>query len=271
MQRRYFIFLASLLPPALLAPRFLSARKRQSPPRNVRDTALRIDELASNIHSQSDARKLIDFLADLFADDLPPAWTTSSLRNRLAHAEYLTATNPEKRIPEDHLAAAWNAYLDTIRAPDDAHVSAAEIHNLRDALYATFRAAWRSGYRNFWAVPSIFATQPDATLASGCRVVECLRILYDLGNMPDSLQATRERIAKGILVSDLYRQAAQRQAAQHQTQQTAQSFAAGRATLTAGVSLRNPVEGAAARYIRDNGLPVFSNAVETMLDSLLNV
>ena len=162
MQRRHFLFLASLLPPAMLAPGLLRARARQSPPtRNIADEANQIDELASNIHILPDARRLIDYIAEIFADELPPAWATESLRSRLAEGEYLSVTSPGMRIREEHLAAVWNGYISTIHAPDDSRVSVAEIHNLRDAQFVTARVLWKRGGRNIWAVPSIVAALPE--------------------------------------------------------------------------------------------------------------
>ncbi len=168
MQRRHFLFLAPLLPSAFLAPRLLHARARQNPPANhVRDAANRIDQLARNIHTPADARSLIDFIAELFAEELPPAWATASLRARLAEREYESATDPAKRISEPHLTETWNAYVSTIGATHDYQISPAELHNLRDSLYAVARLTWARGSRNFWSVPSIFATEPDGTLAPG--------------------------------------------------------------------------------------------------------
>jgi hypothetical protein len=259
MKRRHFLFLAPFLPSALFTPRLLRAWKNQSPPpRNIAEDALRIDELASNIHTPADARRLIDFIAQIFSDELPPLWTTDSLRSRLAQGEYLAVTNPEKRIPEEHLATTWNAYITTIHAPETSQVTAAEIHNMRDALWVTARIMWSRGGRNFWAVPSIFATQPDGSLGSACRVVESLRILWDLANMPDNLRGARERMSNNMLMSDLYKRA----------QQKPPSSSAGRAYLSVGVS-SNPVETAATQYIRDHGVVAFSNSVETMLNTLL--
>jgi hypothetical protein len=234
------------------------------PPRNVRDTALRIDELASNIHTPADARRLIDFIAELFADELPPAWATDSIRNRLAEREYLTVADPQKRISEERVAAAWDAYVTTLQAPDTSHVTTAEIHNLRDALFATARVFWNLGNRNFWAVPSIFAIQPGGTLAPGCRVVESLRTLWDIAAMPDSLRATRERVANGVLLSDLYRQAPQRPS----------SSSVGRAYVSGSVSVRGSSDPAGVAERRSSRKPSerdLANAIETMLNTLLSV
>jgi hypothetical protein len=261
MQRRHFLFLAPLLPSALLAPRLLRGQIHQNPPtHNVRDTALRIDELASNIHTPADARQLIDFIAELFADTLPPAWTTNFLRSRLAEGEYLSVTTPQKLVPEKHLAQVWNTYVTTIHAPDESKVSAAEIHNLRDALYSIAHITWSRGYRNFWAVPSIFATQHDGTLAPSCRIVESLRILYDLVRFPQNLRAAREAVAKGILTSELMKQ----------SQQKPSSSSPGRAYVSAGIGEKNYVEDAAMQYIREHGMAAFSNIIETMLDTVLS-
>lgn len=259
MQRRHFLFLAPLLPSALFAPRLLNARARQNPPANhVRDTANQIDELAQNIHTPADARRFIDFIAQLFADELPPAWATASLRSRLAEREYESVTDAQKRISEPHLVETWNAYVSTIHASSDSQVTAAELHNLRDGLYATARLTWARGSRNFWSVPSIFATEPDGTLAPACRVVESLRILWDLANMPENLRAARDRASKGILTSDLLKQAQQKPPS---------SGVRNRAYVSVSVR-NNPVEDAATQYIRENGIAAFTNIVQTMLSTL---
>ncbi|HEV2577249.1 MAG TPA: hypothetical protein VGU25_08560 [Acidobacteriaceae bacterium] len=262
MQRRHFLFLAPLLPSALFAPLLLHARASQTPPQhNLADETLKLNELASNIHTIADARRFIDAIVDLFADELPPTWATESLRARLAQGEYLAVTDPQKRISEEHLAQTWNAYISTIHAPDDSHVSVAEMHNLRDGLFFTARVNWNRGFLNFWSLPSIFATQPDGTLAPACRVVESLRILWDLADIPDNLQAARERVAKGVLTSDIFKQA-------HQGPPS--SSVGGGGYLIARVK-NNPVETAENQYIRDHGMVAFSTTVETMLNSLLTV
>ncbi len=201
---------------------------------------------------------LIDFIGQLFANELPPAWATASLRARLAQREYESATDPAKRISEQHLTETWNSYVTTIGAEHESHISPAELHNLRDSLYAVAGLTWARGSRNFWSVPSIFATEPDGTLAPGCRLVESLRLLWDLANIPENLRVARDRASKGILTSDLLKQAQQKPPS---------SSVGSRAFLSVTVH-NNPVEDAETQYIRENGMPAFTNLIQTMLNTL---
>lgn len=260
MQRRTFLLLAPLFPSAPFAPRLVHARARQMPPPNkLRDETLRLNELASNIHTLADARRLIDAIAELFADSLPPAWATASLRARLSEGEYLAVTDPQKRISEAHLAAAWNAYVTTIGTLADCQVSADDIHNLRDALFSTDRLMWNHGYRNFWALPSIFAVQPDGSLAPACRVIESLRILWDLDSFPENLSAARERVSKNAVASVLPGNAPQKQ-----------SSSIRGAYVTFRVS-NNPVRTAERQYIREHGITAFNNSIKILINTISSV
>jgi hypothetical protein len=263
MQRRYFLFLASLLPPALFAPRFLSARRNQMPPRpNLRDETVRLNELATNIRTVADARRFIDAIEELFGDDIPPAWTTESFRSRLAQAEYLTFTDPHKRIPEQQLAAVWNTFLRTVGASDNLQVTAADIHNVRANHFTRGRAMWDRGYRNFWLLPSIFATQSDGTLAPGCRLVESFRILYDLDRFPDNLRRIRESVSKITSSPNL--------AKQPQNSSTAPQVRAYVTVLpgnTQAGSRYGPVELAARR---ERSMKALTQTIETVFNTVLN-
>jgi hypothetical protein len=102
--------------------------------------------------------------------------------------------------------------------------------------------------------------QRDGTLAPGCRVVESLRILWDLANMPDNLRGARERVSKGVLTSEVFKHA----------QQRPPSSSVRGGYLIARVK-DNPVEAAERQYINDHDITAFSNTVETMLNSLLKL
>src|SRR5690348_9838502 len=52
-----------------------------------RQLMLEINDLAGRINSEAEATALVDKIAEMFADTLPPSWMTRGIRQRLAHAE----------------------------------------------------------------------------------------------------------------------------------------------------------------------------------------
>ncbi len=265
MQRRSLLLFCALSPVALLMSRYMRARTpKTSIPTDYREQAQRLREqaerlnvLAATIQIPADARRLVDFLAGIFSDELPPAWTIGALFDRIAQAEFAAVTDSERLIPESRLAHAWNTYVGTVHAPDGSYVTPAEVHNLRDAFYAVSRLSWDRGSRNIWSVPSVYATQPDGKLASGCRAVESIRIFWDLANMPDNLKAARNRVNEGVLISDQLRE-----------RQTRPIASGGVVRLEARV-ISNPLEVAARQYIKDNGVAAYSKVVIDMLNLTL--
>jgi hypothetical protein len=69
-----------------------------------RQLTLEINDLGGRIHSEADAGALLDKIAEIFADTLPPSWMTRGIRERLAHAEYASVSDPLRLIPESALA-----------------------------------------------------------------------------------------------------------------------------------------------------------------------
>jgi hypothetical protein len=49
-----------------------------------RQEAIQLNGLAGRIHSDADALALVNKIAGVFADTLPPAWVTANIRHRLA-------------------------------------------------------------------------------------------------------------------------------------------------------------------------------------------
>ncbi len=261
MKRRSLLLFGALSPIAMFTSRYLGARTGKTPlPIDYRQQAEELNQLASTIQTPADARHFVDFLADLFSEETPSSWTSNALRNRIAKAEFAAVSDPQKTIPESRLAEAWNRYVDTIAAPEDQKVTPAELHNLRDAFLTTARIGWNRGSRNFWLTPSIYATLPDTRLAPGCRAVESIRILWDLANNPNNIHAARERVSKGLLVSDRYRK----------PPQSSGSTATGVALVSGGVRNPYPIELAQRKYIAVNGNKAFSHAVMAMLEKTLS-
>ena len=83
-----------------------------------KQSAIRINELARRIHSEADASAVVSEIAGLFAKELPPAWASGSIRQRVANAEYESVRNPVTLIPEQRIVDVWNQYVKEIGAPD---------------------------------------------------------------------------------------------------------------------------------------------------------
>jgi hypothetical protein len=58
-----------------------------------KQAAIRINDLTGRIQSEGDASAVVSEIAGLFAKELPPAWASSGIRQRVAHAEHETVRN----------------------------------------------------------------------------------------------------------------------------------------------------------------------------------
>lgn len=174
----------------------------------IRQRAIHINDLAGNIHSEADARAYVDAVAEELTGHRHMSWTTSSIRHRAAHAEFESTTDPSRQIPEQRIVDIWNEYVREIDAPEEALITVAELHNLRDATYTSAsRHMWKNEFwQSIWTMPSIYAVDADGKLASGCRALEALKIIHDMHDLFGTVRGARERVQKGVLVSDLYKQ-----------------------------------------------------------------
>lgn len=220
--------------------------------------AIQINELAGNVHSLADARNYVNAVAKEFADDLPPAWTTVLLRERVAQAEYRAASSPTGLIPEQRVADAWNRFVNEIGAPNEALVTVAVIHNLRDADYASSRVMWARGIKDIWTVPNLYALDSGGKVASGCRPVEALKVLWEMANQPEKVSGARERVKKGVLASDLFKQQQKKPASGHT-----------RGWVTTSNRPEDPIEAAERHYVSEHGIADFSRVVEEMIGKVL--
>jgi hypothetical protein len=225
----------------------------------MREHANAINDLAGHIQSLDDAHKLVDLVGAEFSHELPPKWATRSLRNRIARAEYETAYDPGALIPEQHIADAWNDFLQKIGAPHESYVTAAEIHTLRDTYHVNSQLFWAGGNQNIWTVPNIYAVGQDGKVANGCRALEALNILWQLANQPELLQGTRDLIKKGQLWSDMVK---------NPSKPPAPGSEKGYATFLVMQRPPNPVEQAALQYMRDHGAHALNSAIEGLLKDL---
>ena len=206
-----------------------------------RKAAIHLNQLAGNVHSEEDARAFVDAVAEQFAGSQLQLWTTQGIRHRIARAEFQAVSDPAKLIPEQRIVDIWNEYVREIDAPSETLVSVAEVHNLRDATLTMSHVMWdRKEMHQLWTIPSIYAMGADGKIAIGCRAVEALKIFHDMSFTFQNIQSARERVQKGILVSDRVKQQEQNPAPRPQTS---------KGSLIASASI-NPLRTAEIRYVQ---------------------
>ncbi len=224
-----------------------------------REQAIHLNELAGQIKTEVDARKLVDGVAEVFADVVPQPWATKELRTRVANAEFRTATG--QLIEEERIADLWNQYAKEIGAPEETVVTAKEIHSLRDLKYASAKLMWSRGWnQSVWTMPDIYATGPDGKVASGCRAVEALAVFYDLDHQIDSLRIARKYLESGISASDEMRQAQERKSSIDR---------ADLRTEARVVQLDEPVHDAERRYLEKQGRTAMYTLLKRLADEFL--
>jgi len=214
----------------------------------MRQAAIRLNDLAANIHTEADARAFVDAVAEQVTGRSRLPWTTKAIRHRVAHAEFEAVSDPARLIPEQRIVDVWNEYVREINAPEESLATLAEIHNLRDAMVAGHRRMWeRKQFQSIWIAPGIHATKADGSMAEGCRAVEALKIFHQLFSQPLLLLGARQRVKEGILLSDRLKLSGE----------PAQKDSIGHAVtvgfLRAGHMQSNPVLSAEIQYVRDHG------------------
>jgi hypothetical protein len=218
---------------------------------------IRINDLAARIHSEADADAAVSEIADLLAKELPPAWATSGIRQRVAHAEYEAARNPPKLIPEQRVVDVWNQYSREIGAPDETIVSVAEIHNMRDGSFTTAQSMWARGLQTIWTMPNVYALGSDGKVADGCRAIDAIRVIHDLDGLFQNLRAARDRLQKGVVLSDELKKRAQ--------EPKSQPLVAARLEAHAD---QNPIRPAELLYVQEHGSLAYSQLLVRLFNEL---
>jgi hypothetical protein len=222
-----------------------------------KQAAIRINDLAGRIHSESDASVVVSEIAGLFVKEMPPAWASHGIRERVAHAEYEAVRNPATLIPEQRIVDVWNQYVKEVGGTDEAIISVAEIHNLRDGSYAFGQWMWARGNQTIWTMPNIYALGPDGKVADGCRAIEAVRVIHDLEGLFQNLRGARVRLQKGIVPSDEIKKSVAGPNPQ----------ALGTARLETHANA-NPIRPAEQRYVQEHGSVAYDQLLARLFDEL---
>jgi hypothetical protein len=225
-----------------------------------RQAAIHINDLAGNIHSEADARAFVDAVAEQVFAHRYPNWVTLSIRQRLVHVEFQVISDPTRLIPEQRIVDVWNEYARELDSPEETLVTLAEMHNLRDAMYTLSRSMWKKEKfpQSLWIMPDIYALGADGKVAGGCRAIEALKILHDMFRFPQNVISARERVRKGVLVSDLAKQREKDAPARPQP---------ARAELMA-VRNENPMLRAETAYVQAHGERDYQRLLERLFAEL---
>jgi len=222
-----------------------------------KQAAIRINELAGRINSEADASAVVSEIAALFANELPPAWASGSIRQRVAHAEYETVRNPVTLIPEQRIVDIWNQYVKEIGAPDEAIVSVAEIHNMRDGSFTVAQLMWARGTQTIWTMPNVYALGSDGKVADGCRALDAIRVIHDLDDLFQNLRGARDRLRKGIVPSEEIKKRA--------GEPTPQPHGIARVVAHADT---NPILPAEQRYVQEHGSAAYRQLLDRLFGEL---
>lgn len=227
-----------------------------------RQAAIRLNAMAANIHSEADAEKFVDAIAAELSgrQGKIQSWATRAMRHRVARAEFAAVSDPSNLIPEQRIVDVWNEYMREIGAPEETLVTVAEVHNLRDGMYTGSQRMWsRGGFaQSIWMAPNVYALGADGKVAEGCRAVEALKILHDMEDTFLSVQSARERVQKGVLVSEWIK---------HPQPEAAPPPKAV-LRVSQGLPL-DEISSCARRYARDHGQKTYRQMMERLFRELL--
>lgn len=223
-----------------------------------RQEAIRLNDLAANIHSEADARKLVDGVAEQLTHHKHLMWTASSIRHRVAHTEYEAVSDPSGLIREQRIVAVWNEYVREIDAPEETLITVAEFHAFRQTqLLITTHFQWkRDLMQSVWTMPNIYAVAADGQLEEGCRALEALKLIQEMHERFSNVLIARDRLAKGLPFPDFAK--------------TKPSDVAppAKAKLVASI-YHNPVVPAAYRYQQEHGNRAYDQLVRRLFDELM--
>lgn len=221
-----------------------------------RQAAIRINDLAAQIQTEADANAVVTEIAALFSKEMPSAWLASGINQRVAKAEYQSVHDPANLIPEQRIVDVWNQYVREIGAPEEAVVTTAEIHNMRDAERTVAQYLWARDSQTIWTMPNIYTIGTDGKVAEGCRAVEAIRVIYDLDRF-QNLRSARDPVRRGVFVSE---QVKNRTASS--TPQTK------RGVLLTIHTDDNPVRSAERRYLQERGPLTYNQLLTRLFDEL---
>lgn len=97
----------------------------------------------------------------------------------------------------------------------------------------------------------------DGRVADRCRAIEAIRVIYDLYRFPQNLRSARDRVKRGVLVSESVKN--------HVADSTPQREGG---VLLAAHAEENPVQSAERRYLQEHGFLAYDQLLKRLFDEL---
>jgi hypothetical protein len=144
----------------------------------------KIDELGAEgrIQSEDDAKSYVQALVDKLGFEKRGLPQLSDLKAHLAHAEYMSLTDPSKRVPEALVADAFNELMDEWRTPAWTRVNnVGEMHAFRVVM-------------SLFVNPRSVSRLPDGNIATTCRPVEAVYLVWPLHSQMGIPSVLREKL-----------------------------------------------------------------------------
>ncbi|HVM93668.1 MAG TPA: hypothetical protein VMT67_12690 [Terriglobales bacterium] len=233
----------------------------------ARQEAVRINDLAANIHSEADARQLVNAVAEELTHHKHLFWSAQRFRHRVARAEF-DAVTEGALVPEDRVVGVWNEYVREIEAPEETVITAEELHHFRVVDFQMSQRNWqRELTQSIWSMPNVYAADSAGSLADGCRALESLKLINNLHE-----QFSRVHFA---------RVAVQNETATAGVQKRPEGMLRGptmaRGRLASGTTAapaghfhpyEDPIRPAVRRYVQEHGQQAYDQLVRRLFDEL---
>lgn len=217
-----------------------------------RKEAVRINDLAGNIHSEADARKLVDAVAEQLTHHKHLFWAAESFRHRVARAEFESVSDPSELIPEERIVDVWNEYAREIDAPEEALISLTDLRTFRAADLHFSQHNWQLDLtQSIWSAPNIYALDTVGDLADGCRALEALKLIVSMHDQFFQVQFAR------------------RAPKQLPTEAGAVKASVFKGAVLSANTTSQPVASAAYRYQHEHGGRAYDELVRRLFDQLL--
>jgi hypothetical protein len=132
--------------------------------------------------------------------------------------------------------------------------------NMRDAEHTVAEYLWARGDQTIWTMPNVYAIGTDGKVADSCRAIEAIRVIYDLYRLPQNLRSARDRVRRGVPLSE--------QVKNRVADSTPQPKGS---VLLAAHAEENPVQSAERRYLQDHGSLAYDQLLKRLFDELFPI